>query len=209
MAKGRAIKVTPELEEFIKENCKIDMPYKKQAQKAYELGLINEPYSARVFCAVCHRLGYKTSNNGYFPKGSVPFNKGKKQTEYCTPEAIERTKKTRFQKGNIPINHKPVGSERVDVDGYVEIKIAEPNKWMLKQRYLWEQYHNEKLGKNDLILFLDGNRNNFDVSNLRRISRKELAMLNHEYGNIQDANVRETALNIVKLRGAIYDKSKR
>lgn len=209
MAKGRAIKVTPELLKFLKKNCKDGVPYKTQSEKAYKLGLVDEPYSGDTFAGLCNRLGFNNGRTGCFQVGSVPYNKGKKQTEYCSPEAIERTKKTRFQKGQEPINHRPVGSERVNVEGYVEVKVAEPKKWMLKQRYLWEQYHNEKLGKNDLILFLDGDRSNFDISNLKRLTRKELAMLNHEYGDIQDVSVRETALTIVKLRGAIYDKSKR
>lgn len=209
MAKGKAIKVTPELLKFLKKSCKQGVPYKIQSEKAYKLGLVDEPYSGDTFSGLCNRLGFNNGRTGCFQVGSVPHNKGRKQTEYCTSEAIERMRKTRFQKGQEPINHRPIGSERVNVDGYVEVKVAEPKKWMLKQRYLWEKYHNEKLGRGDLILFLDGNRNNFDVSNLRRISRKELAMLNHEYGDIQDVSVRETALNIVKLRGAIYDKSKR
>ena len=39
-----------------------------------------------------------------------------------TPEAIERTKATRFKKGDKPGNHRKVGSERITVDGYIEIK---------------------------------------------------------------------------------------
>ena len=63
-----------------------------------------------------------------YKKGSVPSNKGKKQSEYMSPEAIEKTKKTRFKKGNTPKNFKDVGSTRVTVDGYIEIKTKNPNK---------------------------------------------------------------------------------
>lgn len=44
-----------------------------------------------------------------FKKGHTTFNKGKKMHEYMSQEAIERTKATRFKKGNIPPNHKPIG----------------------------------------------------------------------------------------------------
>ncbi len=37
-----------------------------------------------------------------------------------------------FEKGHISKNHKPIGSERINVAGYIEIKTAEPNKWELR-----------------------------------------------------------------------------
>ncbi len=46
----------------------------------------------------------KHSSKGYFQKGHTPMNKGLKQSEYMTPGAIERTKATRFKKGNVPHN---------------------------------------------------------------------------------------------------------
>ena len=44
-----------------------------------------------------------------------------------------------FAKGNVPPNHRPVGSERISKDGYIEVKVAEPNKWRLKQRVVYEE----------------------------------------------------------------------
>ena len=29
-----------------------------------------------------------------------------------------------FKKGNVPANHRPIGSERITVDGFVEIKVV-------------------------------------------------------------------------------------
>lgn len=52
-----------------------------------------------------------------FSKGHIPQNKGKRMS----PEVYEKVKGTMFKKGQDPINHRPVGSERVNVDGYVEI----------------------------------------------------------------------------------------
>lgn len=39
-------------------------------------------------------------------QGDIPFNKGRKQIEYLTPETIERNKKTWFKKGSLPPNTK-------------------------------------------------------------------------------------------------------
>jgi len=91
-----------------------------------------------------------------YKKGNVPANKGKKQSEYMSPESIEKTKKTRFKKGNTPKNFKDVGSTRVNVDGYIEIKTKNPNKWELLHRVVWKK-HNGSIPKNMNIQFKDKN----------------------------------------------------
>lgn len=60
---------------------------------------------------------------------------------------------------------RPIGSERVDKKGFIEIKTAE-NKWVLKHRYLWEKYHNKKIPDNHYVIFMDGDKRNFDKENL-------------------------------------------
>lgn len=111
----------------------------------------------------------------WFKKGTVPPNKGKKQTEFMSKEAIERTKATRFKKGNIPPNHKPIGHERVTVDGYVEVKVRDGKKqknFELKHRLVWEQ-HNGPIPESHNIQFKDGNKLNCKIENLYMISRAD------------------------------------
>lgn len=105
-----------------------------------------------------------------FQKGHTPKNKGKKQSDYMTADAIERTSKTRFKKGHLPGNHKPVGYEAMRSDGYVWIKVAEPNHFELKQRVVWRQHHGD-IPEGCNIQFRDKNRMNFDINNLYLISR--------------------------------------
>ena len=92
-----------------------------------------------------------------FKKGMIPYNKGKKGS--MSPEQYEKCKATMFKKGNIPQNHRPIGSERIDRDGYTYIKVAEPNKWKLKHRLLWEE-HNGPIPHKHRLIFADGNRQN-------------------------------------------------
>ena len=71
-----------------------------------------------------------------FQKGHVPATKGKKmsarQYALCAP--------TMFKPGQRPPKWRPVGSERINVDGYVEVKVSnQPPKWGLKHRIVWEQ----------------------------------------------------------------------
>ncbi len=110
-----------------------------------------------------------------FKKGHTSFNKGMNMHDYMNGEAIERTKATRFKKGNIPHNHKPIGHERVTVDGYVEVKVRDSEKqknFELKHRLVWEK-HNGKIPKGNNIQFKDGNRLNCKIDNLYMISRAE------------------------------------
>ena len=65
-------------------------------------------------------------------------------TETCVISFIDiykKVEKTMFRKGNVPATHRPVGTETLRSDGYIWVKVEEPNKWRLKQRLLWEQHN--------------------------------------------------------------------
>ena len=103
-----------------------------------------------------------------FKKGSVPPNKGKKMS----PEVYEKVKETMFKKGNSPVNHREVGSERINVDGYIEIKVAEPNRWKLKHRIIWEQVNGE-IPKGYNVQFKNHNPQDCRIENLYLICRAD------------------------------------
>lgn len=111
-----------------------------------------------------------------FVKGQAPPNKGQKMSKIV----YEKVKATMFKKGQRPVNWKPDGSERVDVDGYTLIKVN--GKFLLKHKYLWEQV-NGPMPKGHAIVFKDGNRFNFNIENLECITRQELMLKNtiHKY----------------------------
>jgi hypothetical protein len=136
---------------------------------------------------------------GQFRKNNIPWNKGKK----TRPETYKKMERTMFKKGNKPLNHRKVGSERVNVDGYIEIKVAEPNKWKLKQRFIYEEATGEKLSKNDVIIFLDGDRQNFDINNLVRMTRAELVRYNQDHLYGDDLNINKCAVGIAKLKAKV------
>jgi len=111
-----------------------------------------------------------------YKKGQTAFNKGKKQTEFMSPEAIERTRHTRFQTGQLPHNtrrdfdiserfHKKCGKKYK----YIRIGLG---KWIPYQRYVWERaYGTIPAGYN--IQFKDGDTLNCSLDNLYMISRAE------------------------------------
>lgn len=119
------------------------------------------------------RAGYEVSKSpasiaSRFPKGHNPVNKGKR----VSPETYAKIQPTMFKKGQNPVNHRDVGSERVNVDGYIEIKVAEPNRWRLKHRVIWEQV-NGAIPKGFNVQFKNHNSQDCRIENLYLISKAE------------------------------------
>lgn len=132
-----------------------------------------------------------TGRTGYFPKGHMPFNKG---THIKNPGS----EKTQFKPGHTPVNFRPVGSERTNVDGYVEVKVKDPKTWRMKHVIVWES-ENGPVPKGHTIIFGDGNRKNFSPDNLILVTRGELAVLNRK-GLIQgDSDLTKTGILIAKV----------
>ena len=148
---------------------------------------------------------YSGTHGGCFKKGQVPMNKGKKMS----PEVYKKVKATMFKTGNIPHNHRAVGSERVNVDGYIEVKVAEPNKWKLKQRLVYEEYYDVTLTSNDVIIFLDGNRQNLDINNLYKMTRAALVRYNQDRLYSDNLEQSKAAANVAILKSEIIKKKRR
>ncbi len=157
----------PALRQFVCDNVK-----GKSLKELTEL--VNKTFKTSFSEQVIHnlktRLKLKSGIDARFKKGHVSSNKGKKG--WC-PKGSE---KTWFKKGNIPANHKPIGSERIDKYGYISLKVKEPNVWMLKHRYLYEKYIG-KIPSGATVSFKDGNRQNLNLDNLILITRKESAVM--------------------------------
>lgn len=135
---------------------------------------------------------------GQFKKGNVPMNKGKRWDEYMSKQAQENCRKTTFKKGNIPTNHKSVGSERLNKYGYIEIKVAEPNKWKLKHRVIYEKEFGT-IPKSHIVTFVDGNSRNFELDNLVLISRSENLVANEYKLHKRDKELTKIGLLIAKV----------
>lgn len=149
-----------------------------------------------------NRYNLNTGFTGQFNKGHEPVNKGVKGVVY------EGCKKTWFKKGEIPKNHRPVGSERINVDGYVEIKVAEPSKWRLKHQVVWEK-HKGSIPNGYVVIFGDGNKLNLDINNLVLVSKNQLLILNR-YKLIQnDADLTRTGVIIADLHQKISEVKSR
>lgn len=91
---------------------------------------------------------------------------------------------TSFKKGRRATNYLPVGSERVDRDGYTLVKVSDRgawhHRWKHKHKNLWEKV-NGPIPKGHCLIFLDGNKQNISLENLQLITRSQLARLNQHH----------------------------
>ena len=109
-------------------------------------------------------------NSGQFKKGLVPFNKGKKLSK----ETKDKFKATMFKRGNRPHNTLNIGDESEDKAGYIWIKVAEPSVWKPKHHVIF----GEEVPTGFNVIFIDGNKRNFERSNLALISDADLMRQN-------------------------------
>jgi hypothetical protein len=126
--------------------------------------------------AACHNRGITNGRDCRFQPGQISHNKGKKG--YCPPGS----EKGWFKPGHKTWTYQPVGTERINGDGYIDVRIRNPSgkrwkNWKPKHRILWEKAHG-KIPKGHVIIFADGNRLNLVLDNLMLVSRSELAVMN-------------------------------
>jgi len=114
-----------------------------------------------------------------FKKGHIPWNKGTKGINIGGVN-------TQFKPGHIPHNTKYDGHERINVDGYIEIRVS-MGVYKLKHRVIWEQ-HKGPIPENMIIKFIDKNPMNTSIDNLYLCTREENMNANtiHRYpGNLK------------------------
>lgn len=186
---------TDEMLETLRHECQ-DMGYEDTAKH------INTKHGTQLTKANVKvgRSNYRIFSNctGRFPKGSEPWNKGKKY------HAGGRSSESWFKAGHTPVNHRPVGSERIDKDGYVMVKVQEPNVWALKHRVVWEEHHG-KVPDGHVITFVDQDKTNTDISNLKLISNKQNAVMNKIGLRPDDEELLGLAMGVVDLKMATAD----
>ncbi len=143
------------------------------------------------------RYKLNTGFTGQFKKGDIPANKGRKGMGGWEP--------TQFKKGHAPVNHRPVGSERINVYGYTEVKVSDPNKWRLKHQLIWEE-HNGAIPKSHVVIFGDRNKNNFEPNNLILVSKQQLLILNKKKLIQIDADLTRSGIIIADLYQKISER---
>ena len=187
-------KYTDEMIEFLKEVTP-GKTYKEIMElfnNKFNLGVTTE-----IIKSLLSRKKIHTGTRGcLYKKGSIPWNKGKK--------GYMGANRTSFKKGHKPKNWRPIGSERVDAEGYTLIKVSNEGckhkMWALKHRIVWEQHHKKKIPRGSVIIFADGDKSNLNIENLICVTRNELKVLNKCKLISSIAELTKTGLNIAKIR---------
>ena len=146
----------------------LGVSFSKVYNRAWSLGIKKDPVYLR---STQYPKGYLGGKASQFKPGHTPKNKGVKMPA----ELYKMVKPTMFKKGNKPHNTKPNGTINVRLDTrgrpyqYIKIKDCQ---WELLQRHVWTQANGE-IPTGSVVIFLDGNYLNCELSNLQVISRKE------------------------------------
>lgn len=150
-------------------------------QRAQSLGLhksaeyLASPASCRL------RRGDNVGARYRFQKGQVPPNKGLRRPGY----APGRMRETQFRKGErrgVAVDlYKPIGTERISRDGYLERKVNDDmplqRRWRAVHLVVWEAA-NGALPKGHAVTFINGDKKDIRLENLALISRADLARRN-------------------------------
>ena len=139
---------------------------------------------------------------GYFPKGIVPPNKGKKGV--CSPGS----EKGWFKKGQVPPNKTEIGAIRLRGDGYLWEKYGPgQHDWKPHHQLVWERAHG-KQPEGYVLVFKDGDRMNCDLSNLELVSWAENLELNRSGLRSSNADLTESAIMVARVRTTIRNLQK-
>lgn len=104
---------------------------------------------------------------------------------------------------------RPLYSEHLK-KGYVKIKVAQPNVWMMKSKWVYLETHpwEYELVMNERAnyIFLDGNNRNFSPDNIERVPLDIMGIFNNLGGTVE-GNAEATRLRVlqVKMKKAMLD----
>lgn len=165
-------------------------------------GMVSEHFGIEFTASQCS--GYKKAHNirsgnmQTFSKGHIPHNKGK----HMPPEIYEKCKQTMFKKGHTPANRMKVGEYTHTTDGYLKEKVQDEGtqneRFVFVHRKVWEE-HNGPIPPGHKIIFLDGNKDNCDISNLAMVDNAEALEMYRRNLRTDDTELTRTGLAVAKI----------
>ena len=173
--------------------------------------LFNERFgmsqSTNSISAVCknHRI-----TNGLvtrFQKGQE-FNDNQIRNRFTKGKSHINSIATQFKPGNISANNAEIGSVAVRKDGYLWVKVGKPNIWKAKHVLVFEDKYGPVPDKH-VVIFLDRNIENFDISNLACISRNNLLYMNRNKLIFTNKDLTEAGILLAKLNQKVTDKKRK
>jgi hypothetical protein len=133
--------------------------------------------------------------------GNIPFNKGRKMTEYLTPETIQRISKIFFKPGHL--NHNALHDGAITIRNeknipYYFIRLSSGH-WEKLSRYIYQLQHGP-IPKSVNIQFKDGNTMNCILDNLYAIKRRHQTQINKYGGKKIPYELQKTIILITDIK---------
>lgn len=142
------------------------------------------------------RRGLSSGLTGRYEKGHVPINKG------TIGMFNVGGNKTSFKKGQKAHNYKPIGYTRINRDGYRIMKVQDDGPWQKRWKHehkvIWEK-DNGPIPKDHVLIFIDGDKENVELENLKLITKNKLLVLNRNGWKFKDKNLIETGLLLADI----------
>lgn len=116
-----------------------------------------------------------------------------------------------FEKRRVVNPFRPDYSERKKNSERTRWEIKINGKWISKARYVYEQATGKKVGKDEVVVFLDGDINNFKLENLLCVKRKNICIVNRYLNGTckNNGELTKCKYNIAELKLLIGEKQRK
>jgi hypothetical protein len=185
--------------EVVAERLGISLKRVYNKAKQLELRKSQAFFASPASCRTNGKQGIGTR----FETGHVPANKGLRRPGWAPGRMAE----TQFRKGErkgVAVDlYKPIGTERVSKDGYLERKVNDgmplQKRWRAVHLLVWEEA-NGALPKGFAVCFKNRDRKDTRLENLELVSRADLARRNSMHNLPPELKKTIRALGSLKRR---------
>lgn len=205
--KGERLMLSPEQVRYLKR------VYRKLPAAASAVALnehFGTAFTAQQIKSFVHNHGIDSGRTGQFEKGQKAWNAGTK--------GVMKPNRTSFKKGNMSgaaqRNYVPIGTTRLSKEGYLERKVTDDHpvparRWVAEHRLIWEAAHGP-VPTGHVVVFLDGDKRNLALENLRCVPRGVLAHLNQRHHRLCDTTgeLRTSAIATAELMARANQRAK-
>ncbi|MDE1484534.1 HNH endonuclease signature motif containing protein [Xenorhabdus bovienii] len=185
-----------EMKQWMKEHYKLT---RHELTDAFN-GRFNTNRSRENISDLRKSLGLRTRQSAKWQKGDKPVHAG--------TQGVLKASLGSFKKGHLTWNKQPVGTERINGHGYVDVKLSDPGIWKPKHHLIWEKHHGKR-PENSVITFKDCNRLNCDIDNLILITRAEHTIVDNTNRKLKGTatEFKPVLINLAKIKHAIATKT--